>query len=353
MTNKNKIKLLISSIVIILPTVAALILHELVEIKVNGAWHFTWILPILLVLVNLILHLLTFRENEAVEQNKKIVELTYWIIPALSVYISGIFVALSLGFENAIGLILCALFGAIFIIFGNYMPKSVRNRAFGIKIKWTLCSDENWAATHRFCGKVWVVTGIVVLLGAFLPEKLSVILMLVAIIPAVVIPIAYSYVLYKKQLRDGTVSKEDYTSYASSKGKNDKRSSIIAAVVGSVILVGVAVMMFVGSLTYVVGEDALEIKTTYGGGMLLDYDEIESIEYLEENVPGMRVSGFASAKLLFGWFKNDELGNYTRYTYAGSESTIIIRTDDDIIVIADESIESTKALYDALVEKTN
>ena len=351
MTNKNKIKLLISSIVIILPTLAALILKDLIEPKVMGAWHFTWVLPVILVAVNLILHLVSFRENEKVEQNKKIVEISYWIIPALSVYISGVFMLLSLGYDNLIGAIFSVLFGAMFIIIGNYMPKAVRNRTFGLKIKWTLANEENWAATHRFTGKVWVITGAVVLLGAFLPEMAAVYIILIAIIPAVFIPVIYSYAFYKKQLREGTCTKEDYASYPGS--KIDKKTGIIATVIGSIIVIGVVIMMFVGSITFTIGDMSLDIDTTYGGGMSLDYDDIESIEYAEGEVPGMRVSGFASGKLLYGWFKNDELGSYTRYTYTGADSAIIIRTDDGILVIADENPELTRALYDNLLTKIN
>ncbi|MBQ7344289.1 MAG: SdpI family protein [Clostridia bacterium] len=349
MTNKNKIKLLISSIVIILPTLAALILKGLVEPKVMGAWHFTWVLPVILVAVQVILHLVTFRENKEVEQNKKIVEITYWIIPALSVYISGVFMLLSLGYDNLIGAIFSILFGLMFIILGNYTPKAVRNRSFGVKIKWTLANEENWNATHRVTGKVWVITGLVVLLGAFLPEMAAVYLILVAIIPTVFIPVIYSYCFYKKQLRDGTATKEDYASYP--KSKVDKKVAVISTVIGSLIVVGIVIMMFVGSITFTLGDTSLEVDTTYGGGMTLDYEDIESVEYVEGEVSGMRVSGFASGKLLWGWFKNDELGSYTRYTYTDAEATLIIRTADGIIVIADETAEETKALYDSLLEK--
>ena len=351
MTNKNKIKLLISSIVIILPTLAALILKDLVEPQVMGAWHFTWVLPVILVAVHVLLHLITFHENESVEQNKKIVEITYWIIPALSVYISGVFMMLSLGYDNLIGAIFSVLFGTMFIVFGNYTPKAVRNRTFGVKIKWTLANDENWVATHRITGKVWVITGIVVLLGAFLPDMAAIYLILVAIIPTVFVPIIYSYCFYKKQLRDGTATKEDYV-YSSPKSKVDKKIGIISIVICSLIVIGVVIMMFVGSITFTLTDDSLEIGTTYGGGMTLDYEDVESVEYVEGKVPGMRVSGFASSKLLYGWFKNDELGSYTRYTYTDSEATLIIRTADGILVIADESVEATKALYDGLLEKT-
>ena len=351
MTNKNKIKLLISSLVIILPTLAAFILKNYIEPKVMGAWHFTWVLPVILVAINVILHLVTFRENEAVEQNKKIVEISYWIIPALSVYISGVFMLLSLGYDNLIGAIFSVLFGAMFIIIGNYTPKAVRNRYFGVKIKWTLANEENWNATHRVTGKAWVITGLVVLLGAFLPEMAAVYLILVAIIPAVFIPVIYSYAFYRKQLREGTATKEDYSSYP--KSKVDKKIAIISTVIGSLIVIGVVIMMFVGSITFTIGDTSLDIDTTYGGGMSLDYDDIESIEYAEGEVPGMRVSGFASGKLLYGWFKNDELGSYTRYTYTGAYSAIIIRTDDGILVIADENPELTRALYDNLLTKIN
>lgn len=350
MTNKNKIKLLISSLVILLPSIAAIILNKTVEPKISGAWHFGWILPILLVLMQVFLHLITFRENERVKQHEKIVNITFWVLPVISVYISALFMMLSFGLEDALGLVLSLFFGLMFLVFGNFMPKSVQNRTFGLKIKWTLANEENWNATHRFAGKVWVVCGAVVLVGAFLPTMASVILLVAVSLPAVIAPIVYSYLFYKKQLSDGTVTEDDYKSYLGS--KLDKKTGVAATAIGAVIVAVVALLMFVGGLTFTVGDEALKIDTTFGGGMTLDYDDIESVEYRDANVDGMRVSGFASSKLLYGWFKNSELGNYTRYTYTGSEATIIIRTDKDVIVIADESAEATKALYDAIYLKT-
>ena len=109
--------------------------------------------------------------------------------------------------------------------------------------------------------------------------------------------------------------------------------------------------MFVGSITFTVGDDALEVKTTYGGKMSIAYTDIERVECSPERVDGMRVSGFASAKLLYGWFKNDELGNYTRYTYGDSEVTVIIYTKDGIVVLADETDEATWTFYEAISDK--
>ena len=63
------------------------------------------------------------------------------------------------------------------------------------------------------------------------------------------------------------------------------------------------------------------------------------------------MSGFASSKLLYGWFKNDELGSYTRYTYTDSESAIVIRSGERVLVISAEDAAATRALYEALLEK--
>ena len=135
------------------------------------------------------LHLITFRENERVKQHEKIVNITFWVLPVISVYISALFMMLSFGLEDALGLVLSLFFGLMFLVFGNFMPKSVQNRTFGLKIKWTLANEENWNATHRFAGKVWVVCGAVVLFGAFLPTMASVILLVAVSLPAVIAPI--------------------------------------------------------------------------------------------------------------------------------------------------------------------
>ena len=93
------------------------------------------------------------------------------------------------------------------------------------------------------------------------------------------------------------------------------------------------------------------VGVTFGGGTEIKYSDIESVEYLESKASGMRVSGFASSKLLYGWFRNDEYGNYLRYTYAQSDSYILIIMDGEEIVIADVDTDSTRALYDRLLEE--
>lgn len=349
MIRKNWWKILVSSLVIILPALVALILKDSVPPRMLGAWHFTWIMPLVLVLLNILCILFTLRDNASVNQNEKILNMTFWIMPVISVFTSAIFMALSLGLDFSISTVLFIVFGLGLVFMGNYLPKATRNRTFGIKIKWTLANDENWAATHRFSGKLWVCCGLVMMLLSLIPMEIGFIFLTALLAVIVIPPIIYSYVFYKRQLAEGRATVEEYSSYP--KSEKDKKLTIITLAVGGVIIVLVLIMMFIGKIGYTLNNDTIAVKTTFGGGMTLDYDDIESVEYREDGVDGIRVSGYASARLLFGWFKNDELGDYTRYTYTGRGPAIIVRTSDGILVIADKTPELTLQLYHDLIEK--
>ena len=351
MDKKNSIKLIISSLVILLPGIAGLFVKDRFVGAMRTGWYFTWILPIVLALINAACIFFTVYDNKKSGQNDKILNLIYWIMPSISIYTCGMFIFLGLGFKFSIGIPVAILIGLSMIIVGNYAPKSVRNRTFGIKCKWTLANDDNWRATHRFFGRVSVICGAVIMLLAFFPEELIIGGIIGVTLFMIISSLIYPYWYYKKQLREGTATPDDFK--VSLMDKEDKKKVIYSLVAGGIVVAIVAVMMFVGTLRFSVGDDALEVDTTFGGGITLEYNDIVSIEYCEENVSGTRVSGFASSKLLYGWFKNDQLGNYTRYTYTNSGSAIIIRTSDEILVIADENPELTKALYDTLLEKIN
>ncbi len=57
--------------------------------------------------------------------------------------------------------ILPMMMSALFIILGNYTPIIAPNKFFGLRVKWTLKSPQCWKITHRFMGKVMVVTGLI------------------------------------------------------------------------------------------------------------------------------------------------------------------------------------------------
>ena len=64
--------------------------------------------------------------------------------------------------------------------------------------------------------------------------------------------------------------------------------------------------MFVGNIEYRFEEDSLLIEASVYSDHVLKYDSVEAVEYREGNVPGSRTGGYGSARLLMGFFENEE-----------------------------------------------
>ncbi len=87
---------------------------------------------------------------------------------------------------------LAALLGVFQIVVGLILPRLRRNRWAGIRLPWTLASDENWARTHHFGGVVFVISGVGMLAAGLLgpaatPVAITLLLAACAVITA------YSY----------------------------------------------------------------------------------------------------------------------------------------------------------------
>jgi uncharacterized membrane protein len=85
--------------------------------------------------------------------------------------------------------------GLLFIVLGNYMGKVRKNFFIGIRTPWTLASDEVWSRTHRLGGKVFILIGLFMILNIFV--RLSENWLIAAIVTAALVPVIYSYVIYR------------------------------------------------------------------------------------------------------------------------------------------------------------
>jgi uncharacterized membrane protein len=56
----------------------------------------------------------------------------------------------------------------LFVVMGNYMPKTRASFMFGVRTPWTLSSDMAWERTHRLAGRLFMVAGVLGFAGAFL-----------------------------------------------------------------------------------------------------------------------------------------------------------------------------------------
>ena len=89
--------------------------------------------------------------------------------------------------------------GLVFLGFSFTFENLKRNDVIGIKIKWTLESDEVWDKTHRAGAVLWILGGIVLICNIFVRSQTGfLITILIGLFLPIVAPILYSYNLSKK-----------------------------------------------------------------------------------------------------------------------------------------------------------
>lgn len=163
-------------------------------------------LPAAMLLVHIVCAAVTLMDPKRKNIDGKPFLMVLWICPAMSILVNGMVYAYALG--KKINITTCALIGCgiLFIILGNYLPKCGQNYSIGIKTPWALNDEDNWRATHRFGGKVFVAVGVITVILAFIVTSSSVLFWVyfALMILASATPMVYSYIYY---LRHG--KKED------------------------------------------------------------------------------------------------------------------------------------------------
>jgi uncharacterized membrane protein len=359
MMKQHKGKLLISSLLILLPSLLGLILWDKLPEQIAIHWGldgnadawgkpvlFLLLLPLFLLALHWLGLWLTALDHRKKPQSTKVYGMVFWIMPFISLYVLAVLYATAFGYTFNFMMVTGFLFGVLFLIIGNYLPKCRPNRTIGIRIIWTLISEENWIATHRFAGKVTVICGLLCCVISFLPVSWFFLAFLLVVLGMVLTVSIYSYGYYRKQRREGRLKSAEYPEKA-----RDQKTARISLVVSLLILAGAAVVCFTGNVTTTVGETSFTVDATYSEALTVEYADIEAIEYHAEGISGTRVSGFGTPRLLLGWFQNEELGSYTRYTYAGDTPCILLTVKGNALVIGGTDEAETKALYDALVAR--
>ena len=208
MIKKNLKTLLITSAIILLPVLAGVILWDQLPERIPTHWNAAgevdgWSskpfavfgLSGILLAVQWLCTLATGTDPKKENHPEKVLQLVLWIIPVLSVLMYAATYAVALGHDVRMEMIMPVFIGVLFVIIGNYLPKCKQNYTIGIKIPWTLNSEENWNKTHRFAGRIWVFGGFLIALTGFLGGFW---IFLIVSLFMVFTPCIYSYLLHRK-----------------------------------------------------------------------------------------------------------------------------------------------------------
>lgn len=95
------------------------------------------------------------------------------------------------------------------IVVGNVWGKTERNFFLGLRIPWTIASENNWKATHRLAGKLMVVSGMALVLIS-IPSQ-SLIPAVALSVLTVLVPVIYSYWYFKNHESEKSHKNEPYS----------------------------------------------------------------------------------------------------------------------------------------------
>ena len=212
MWKNQKTIIIFTTIVTLLPIVAGVIfwdqLPEQLAIHFNAAGEPDgWAskaaavlgLPAGLAVLHLVLLFVTDKDPKRQNISNASKMLMLWVSP----FISWLGMAMTIGFAleavRNITPIVTVCLGILFMVIGNYLPKCLPSYTVGIKLPWTLHSDDNWRYTHRIGGFCFMAAGLITLIGGIggFVWTAAPALLLAAIIPTVA-----SYLYYKKHGED-------------------------------------------------------------------------------------------------------------------------------------------------------
>lgn len=203
-----KITVLLTTIICLLPIIIGAIYYK--ELPEQMAIHFNnageadnymnknfviFGLPTLLAVLNLYNQFRLVTDPKKTNYSKVLLGLSQWLIPVISVGAMSYTILVGLGKGFNISNVGAIITGILIIILGNYLPKCRFNYTMGIKLPWTLNSEENWNKTHRLAGFIWVVGGLIILLSALWKAEYVVLAVIGTI---VLIPLVYSFLLYRR-----------------------------------------------------------------------------------------------------------------------------------------------------------
>jgi len=111
----------------------------------------------------------------------------------------AVIVANAQGYQVPVDRVVITGIAVLFIVMGNFMGQIRQNYFVGIKTPWTLANEAVWQKTHRLAARLWVAAGLAGLAAALAGGAAGAVIMGVSLGLAVIIPVAFSYLEFRRR----------------------------------------------------------------------------------------------------------------------------------------------------------
>jgi uncharacterized membrane protein len=141
--------------------------------------------------------------QESVSRLRDIYSIMIFATVSFLVAMEGIILLSSAGMDLPLVTLFPVLFGFLFIVIGSLLPHIGRNTTMGIRFPWTLRDEKVWKRTHEHGGPVFVIAGVVIVLGSPFAGIWALALMLAVIFVATLYIAIWSYRLAGNRTGNG------------------------------------------------------------------------------------------------------------------------------------------------------
>lgn len=157
-----------------------------------------FLMPLILLVLQSFLLIFSYYQDKNPQANKKINNVTKWILPVISIVVTFLIDFYAIGINLDIRICACGIVGLLFIIIGNYLPKSrsIKTQLFTKKYD-KETKEKVYVKNMKVNGYVMIVMGFLFLISIFCAPFVSVIVLIVTLISILVTGFLYPFYLYK------------------------------------------------------------------------------------------------------------------------------------------------------------
>ncbi len=240
------------------------------------------------------------------------------------------------------------IIGLLFISFGIFWYHRKYSTYYSFKSVWCIKSQENWYATHKFTGIVWIISGIIVFSTLYI--RMNDLFFILSALFALMLltPFVFSFFFHLHQKIKGIdISENEFYP------PEEKKLLVITAIIGLVILGFAAQCITTGNIRYKFTSSEFNTSGSYWNDVTVKYKDITNIEFSKEDIPGRRIFGYGGLTTEMGNFYHIDYKYYKQYTYLKNKACIIISYKNDYLIINETDYAKTKKLYKKLCTYLN